>query len=270
MLGPIQPAPDPVRNDVSQSEHDIQLKVWKELAISKQMLMRAATDALKLDPECSQDELKLALDALLKRAAKSDLDAAIAKSEAATAIAALEKKLAAREQELAEATKAGAESKAAYEGALQQNANQRASAATELQKVKALLAEREKSLKAINVALADTPANVLQKMNTLKKQKQEEADGRRVIEAALNTLRSEKRQQDQRLVELQKNLTTLTERYRELHAQASKLREDVQPQVADAGALPTLPALDEKLLEAIEQPADGNSKRPAQLRAVNS
>jgi hypothetical protein len=42
---------------VSQSQQDIQLKVWKELAISKQMLMRMATDVLKLDPECTQEEL---------------------------------------------------------------------------------------------------------------------------------------------------------------------------------------------------------------------
>ena len=41
---------------------DIQLKVWKDLAISKQILMGAATDALGLDAECSTEELKEALD----------------------------------------------------------------------------------------------------------------------------------------------------------------------------------------------------------------
>ena len=63
----------------------------------------------------------------------------------------------------------------------------------------------QEALKAINTALADTPANVLKKMNALKKQKQEEANARREIESALNTLRSEKRQQDQKLAELQRN-----------------------------------------------------------------
>ena len=43
-------------------QQDLQLKVWKELAISKQILMRAATEALKLDPECTQEELKDALE----------------------------------------------------------------------------------------------------------------------------------------------------------------------------------------------------------------
>ena len=54
--------PCPARNDVSQAQKDIPLKVWKELAISKQILMRMATDVLKLDPECTQDELKEALE----------------------------------------------------------------------------------------------------------------------------------------------------------------------------------------------------------------
>ena len=77
------------------------------------------------------------------------------------------------------AQEAATEAKAAHDSALQQMANQRAAAATDLQKVKDRLTEREMSLKAINTALADTPANVLKKMNTLKKQKQEEADARR-------------------------------------------------------------------------------------------
>ena len=83
--------------------------------------------------------------------------------------------------------------------AVQQIANQRAAAARELQKVKDQLTERDKALKAINTALADTPENLLKKMSALRKQKQEEADARRQVESALNTLRTEKRQQDRRL-----------------------------------------------------------------------
>jgi chromosome segregation ATPase len=255
---------------VSQTEHELQLKVWKELAISKQMLLRAATDALKLDPECTQDELKNALEIALAQVARTETAVATAKAEAAVAIAALEKKLAATEQELAAVQKAAREAKDAHEAAVQQIANQRAAAATELQKVKERLAEREKALKAINTALADTPANVLQKMNTLKKQKQEEADARKQIEAALNTLRAEKRQQDQKLADLQRNGSTLVSRHRDMHALAQKLREQLEPLVEDAKTLPVIPELDDKLLEAMEPSADKDSKRPAQLRAVNS
>lgn len=255
---------------MSQAEQELQLKVWKELAISKQMLLRAATDALKLDPECTQAELKEALEAALLQVARTETAVATAKGEAAVVIVALEKKLAASEQSLAAAQKEALEAKAAHEGALQQIANQRAAAAAELEKVKDRLAEREKALKAINVALADTPANVLQKMNALKKQKQEEADGRREIEAALNALRTEKRQQDQRMTDLQRTGTTLATRYRDVHALAQKLREQIEPLVEDAKSLPEIAELDTELLESIEQPADKQAKRGSQLRAVNS
>jgi chromosome segregation ATPase len=252
-----------VRNDVSQTQQDLQLKVWKELAISKQMLMRAATDALKLNPECTQEELKEALEGALKKAAKADTDLFNAKEEAKVAITALEKKVAASEERLAAALKAAADAQAAQEDAVQQVANQRAAAARELQKVKDRLTEREKALKAINTALADTPENLLRKMNTLKKQKQEEADSRRQVEAALNALRTEKRQQDEKTADVLRNGATLVSRYRDLRELSVKLREQLQPLVEDAKSLPEIPELDTELLEAIEQPADRKSKQPA-------
>jgi colicin import membrane protein len=248
---------------VSQSQQDIQLKVWKELAISKQMLMRMATDVLKLDPECTQEELKVALEGALKKVVKADEDLFNAREEARVAISALEKKLVASEQSVAFAQKAAAEAKSAHEGAVQQITNQRAAAAMELQKVKDRMAERDKSLKAINTALADTPEGVLKKMGVLKKQKQQEADARRDVEAALNKLRSEKRQQDQNTADFLRNGATLVGRYRDLHALTLKLHEQLQPLVGDAKSLPAIPELDTSLLEAIEQPTDSNLKRPA-------
>jgi len=248
---------------VSQAQQEIPLKVWKELAISKQILMRVATDVLKLDPECTQDELKEALEGALKKVTKADADLFNAKEEARVAISALEKKLAAAEQSLAIAQKAASDAKALHEGAVQQIANQRAAAATELQKVKDRLTEREKSLKAINTALADTPENVLKKMSVLKKQKQQEADARRQVESTLNALRAEKRVQDQKSADVVRNGAALVGRYRDLHALSLKLHEQLQPLVGDATSLPAIPELDAKLLESIEQPADGNLKRPA-------
>jgi colicin import membrane protein len=257
------PIPSPPRNDVTQAQFDIQLKVWKELAISKQILMRAATDVLKLDPECSQEELKEALEGALQKVATVNGELVGAKEEARVAISALEKKLAASEQSLAVALKAAAEARAAHESAVQQNANQRAAAAVELQKIKDRLNERDKSLKAINTALADTPENVVKKLSALKKQKREEADARREVESALNALRAEKRQQDQRSADVLRDGATLVARYRDLHELAVKLHEQLQPLVGDAQGLPVVPALDATLLAAIEQPADGSLKRPA-------
>ncbi len=248
---------------MSQTQQDLQLKVWKELAISKQILMRAATEALKLDPECTQEELKEALEGALKKVAKADTDLFNAKEEAKVAINALEQKAAATEEILAIAQNAATEAKAAHEDAVQQIANQRAAAATELQKVKDRLTERDKSLKAINTALADTPENVLKKMSVLKKEKQQEADARRQVETALNALRTEKRQQDQKSADVLRNGATLVSRYRDLRALALKLHEQLQSLVEDAKSLPEIPELDADLLEAIEQPADKSFKRPA-------
>lgn len=253
---------------MTQARQDIQLKVWKELAVSKQILMRMATDVLKLDPECTQEELKEALEGALKKVARADAEIIDAKEAARVAISVLEKKLAASEQSLAIAEKAAAEARAAHEGAVQQMANQRAAAAAELQKVKDRLTERDKSLKAINTALADTPENVLKKMGVLKKEKRQEADARREVESALNALRSEKRQQDQRSADVLRNSTTLVGRYRDLHALSLKLHEQLQPLAGDAKSLPAIPDLDAKLLEAIEQPADSNLKRPASSSRV--
>jgi colicin import membrane protein len=119
--------------------------------------------------------------------------------------------------------------------------------------VKDRLAEQERALKAINTALSDTPENVLKKMNVLKKQKQEEADTRRQIEASLNTLRTEKRQQDQKLSDTAASAAKLAGQYRELHGLCVKLHEQATSLAKDAKDLPAVPELDEKLLEEIEQ-----------------
>jgi colicin import membrane protein len=245
---------------VSQTQQDLQLKVWKELAISKQILMRAATDALKLDPECTQEQLKEALEGALKKVAKADTDLFNAQEQAKVAITGLEKKLAASEQALAAVQKSAAEAKAAHESAVQQGANERAVAAKELQKAKAALADKERALKAINTALADTPENVLKKMNALKKQKQEEADARRQVESSLNTLRAEKVRQEQKSADVLRNGATLASRYRDLHAVALQLREQLKPLVEDAKSLPAIVDLDTKLLEEIEQPGSNSKK----------
>ncbi len=61
---------------------DIQLQVWKDLAISKQILMGAAADALGLDAECSTTELKTALDQAIERARDADLNIQETRSQA--------------------------------------------------------------------------------------------------------------------------------------------------------------------------------------------
>ena len=248
---------------VNQPELELQLKVWKELAISKQMLMRAATDALKLDPNASQEELKTALEGVLKKIAKAETEAADARAQAKTTITAMENKVAASERALATAQASVTQLQAAQESSTKQMATDRAAAAKELQKVKDRVAELERALKAINTALSDTPENVIKKMNVLKKQKQEEADLRREIETSLNTLRNEKKQQDQKATAGEK----LAAQYRELHEISVKLHERAKSAAPDAKDLPAVPDLDAKLLESLGQTIAEDDKTEAKADA---
>ena len=52
---------------MSETDVEIPLKVWKDLAISKQVLMGAATEALGLNAECSTEELSTALAEAINR-----------------------------------------------------------------------------------------------------------------------------------------------------------------------------------------------------------
>jgi len=214
--------------------------------------MRSAAESLKLDPDCSQDVLKKALEAAIKKG--NDADGAMAKvqSEARIAVSAAERKLeaAVKAQTIAEATIADLVAK--QENASQAMAVERASAAKEVQKLKAQLAEKDKALKAINTALADTPENVIKKMNVLKKQRQEEADARRAVEASFGTLRKEKQTQDQEFTAAKANTTKLVSTYRDLHTAAAAIHEQLKPLVTDDSKLPALPSLDANLLDDIE------------------
>ena len=243
-----------MRIDVDQQELELQLKVWKELAISKQVLLRTVTDALKLDQACSQDQLKEAIDAFLKKLAKADTEVIAAQNGAKSAIAEMERKFAATEKAKTIAEATAAQLQANQEKLTREMAAERAGFVTEVAKLKERANEKEKALKAINTALADTPENVLKKMNTFKKQKQDESDARREVEASFQTLRKEKQQQDQKTAKVQESSTKLVATYKTVHELSAKLHEQLKPLVADAKELPALPELDETLIEAIENP----------------
>jgi len=228
---------------VDQAELELQLKVWKDLAISKQILMSAATDALGLDPDCTPEKLKEALDKTIKQGINADVIVSKAQEQANLAIAVMEKKMAANDKALAaaEAIKTGA--MASQQNSEQNMAVERAAHIQEMKKIKAQIAEKESALKAVKKALGDTPENVIKKLKTLKKQKDDEANNRKLVEASVTTLRKEKRTLEQSVAEMKdalENGKKLAEQYRELHAKASEEMSDVA-------------ALDESLLESIEK-----------------
>lgn len=147
--------PIPLGEHVSDTDLELQLTVWKEMAITKQHLMLTATNALKLDEDCSQEELKVALEAAIKRSIEADADISRAEEQAQAAIATMEKKLAESQNalELAEAAKAEAE--AAQQKIQKQADDDRDSGAKDMKNLKASVAEKERALKAINTALSD-------------------------------------------------------------------------------------------------------------------
>ena len=114
------------------------------------------------------------------------------------------------------------------------------------------LAKKERELKAINAALADTPENVVKKLKALKKQKLEENTARKAAEAMSRTQKKEIKELNEQLEERKKLLeqsNQLVEQYRELRTAAEALKEKAGD---DAEALPIQ---DDKLLEGIEMAA---------------
>jgi colicin import membrane protein len=253
---------------VDQSQLELQLKVWKDLAISKQLLMRTAAVALKLDPECTQEELKQALESTVKKIAESEASVATTREQTRQSLLAMEQKLAASIQAQNVAQTTATELRTALDKNIQDMAVERAAIAKDLQKLKEQVVEKDKALKAINTALADTPDNVLKKMKALKKEKQDEADARRQVEASLNTVSKEKREQDQKLKTLQENYDKLVPQHRELHALATSLHEQLKPLVKDASSLAAVPALDEKALGNDESEDDKQKGKDKQKKAI--
>lgn len=247
---------------MEQAQLELQLKVWKELAISKQILMRSATDALKLDPNCSQEELKVALDAVIKKIAEADTSVGIARQEAKTAISEMEKKLQLAEKARTVAENASQEIRVAQDSATRQIEIERANFTKEMQQMKGVVAEKDKTVKAINAALADTPENVVKKLKALRKEKQDEADGRRQAETNMGTLRKEKQQTDEQLTKANDKNAKLVTAYTDTHTLAGKLHEQLKPLLTDEKDLPALPELDKSLTEeAKDEPKGKNGKK---------
>jgi len=235
---------------VDQAELELQLKVWKDLAISKQILMSVATDALGLDPDCSPEKLKEALDKTIKQGINADVTVSKAREQASLAIAVMEKKMAANDKALAaaEALKTGAQ--VAQQNSEQNMAVERAAHIQEMKKIKAQISEKESALKAVKKALGDSPENVIKKLKTLKKQKDDEANNRKLVEASVTSLRKEKRSLEKSISEMKdalENGKKLAEQYRELHAKASEEISDIA-------------AMDESLLESIEKAVEAAEK----------
>lgn len=170
------------------------MKVWKDLAISKQILMGAATDALGLNAECTTEELKAALDEAIKRARDADNNIQETRAQADKQIGEFRQRAEAAERARKEAEEQAAAAVEACTQAEHQLAAGKADNAEALKKARAEVTDKQNKLKAISKALADTPENVVRKLKALKKQKMDEARLRTQAETRLQKMRKEKSQ----------------------------------------------------------------------------
>ncbi len=241
---------------MDQAELELQIKVWKNLAISKQVLMRTATDALKLDPDCSSEELRTALEAAIKKSIDADINIEEAQEHAKLAIAVMEKKVAESEKARAAAEAVTAKTLEAKNASEQAMATEREAHISEMKKLKAQVAEKEKAIKAINKALADTPENIVKKLKTLKKQKFDEAESRKRAEAEAIAIKKEKKRLEKEIKEMTETLETagkVAKQQRELHALCTDLHNQLSALTDDPSTLPAVTPLDEKALEVLEK-----------------
>jgi colicin import membrane protein len=241
---------------VSQTDIDIQLQVWKDLAISKQILMGAATDALGLDAECSTDELKSAMNKAIQQAKEAGITVIQTKQKAETEIAEMKAIVANSEQARVDAEEQIAASVADRETAERQLAAGRSENSEALKKMRADVADKQNKLKAISKALADTPENVVKKLKTLKKQKMDEAKLRTQTESKLQSTRKGKTKLEAE-VEQRKSLmdqvTPLIDQLKELHTITKKQNKKIKSLSDDKKDVVKIPKLDEELVESIEK-----------------
>ena len=237
---------------VSQTDSEQQLRIWKDLAISKQMLMNEAASALKLRDDFSAEELREALDHAVARARDADKDMAETRSKAEQEVAEMQQTVRATEKARADAEAARDAANEAREKAEQQLENGRRDNAEALKKAKRQVEDKQKELKAINQALADTPENIVKKLKQLKKQKLDEGNARKVAEDSVRKLRKETKTQKEELEKLgdiAEAAASLLNAHRELNDWVDQQRKALDDAGVEYGAPP---AVDAEVLATIE------------------
>ncbi|MDH3538007.1 MAG: hypothetical protein OER87_19850 [Gammaproteobacteria bacterium] len=233
---------------------DTQLQVWKDLAISKQILMGAATDALGLDSECSTEELKEALSKAIKRARDADINIQETRSQADQQVAEFKQLAKAAEQAREEAEDKVAAAEEARRQAEQQLAQGKADNAEALKKARADVTDKQNRLKAISKALADTPENVVRKLKTLKKQKMDESKLRTQAESRLQSMRKENAKLEAELEAKQallKSAAGIVAQVRTLHETCAQAQTTIAALSDKKKDQIKLPELDEAELESL-------------------
>lgn len=244
---------------MSQADIDIQLKVWKDLALSKQILMGAATEALGLHAECSTTELKEALDKVIQHSKETEINIVQTREKAETDVAEMKQLVKTSDKARSEAEEQIATSEKAREAAEHQMTVGRTENSEAIKKARADVADKQTKLKAISKALADTPENVVKKLKNLKKQKFDESKLRTQAETKLKATLKEKKTLESDLEEQKAQVekgVSLVELVRELHTLCNDQNDKIKSLSEDKKDLFKIPKLDEELLKSLQPEED--------------
>jgi|TARA_B110000305_G_C19184508_1_gene513593 colicin import membrane protein len=230
----------------------ITLDVWKELAIHNQMLIHTVTEALSLDPDCADEELKAALDAGVKRIQDAQTLVSAGEEKNKLAIADIEKKRLVTENARLRLEAEFKELTAEKEKVDALLETTKKSAADESTKLKTQLEEKTKALKTINTQLGDTPQNVTKKLKALNKKKFDETTARQRAEEELKVVKKAKSDLTKEAKADSAKIEKLIEGYKALQAYCDTQYDQLKALVDDKESLVTPPKLDNELLGIVE------------------
>ena len=230
----------------------ITLDVWKELAIHNQMLIHTVTEALSIDPDCADEELKAALDAGVKRIQDAQTLVSAGEEKNKLAIADIEKKRLVTENARLRLEAEFKELTAEKEKVDALLETTKKSAADESTILKTQLEEKTKALKTINTQLGDTPQNVTKKLKALNKKKFDETTARQRAEEELKVVKKAKSDLTKEAKADSAKIEKLIEGYKALQAYCDTQYDQLKALVDDKESLVTPPKLDNELLGIVE------------------
>lgn len=249
---------------MEQADLELQLKVWKELAVSKQMLIQTATKALGLGAECSSKELEDALKANATNIKAVEKKFKYGQDKAIKDIALLEVQLKRSAKENKVLLDEKSKALDAQQAANKKVESGKSANSEELKKIKVQLADKQKEIKQITKVLADTPENVIKKMKMLRKEKMDEGNARKRAEDVSRKLRKDKDRVEKDLKDSKATLEQageLVSKYRELDKFTNEQYNQLAEKVEDKKLLDSIPMIDEELLESIEAVTNTNEDK---------
>ena len=201
----------------------VDTEIWKKLAIEKQVLLAAVTEAFGIDPEASREQIREEILRGLNNIKDAETLMAVQREEHASAMGALEEELNAERKKVSEAQQEVEALRAEKEKLQETMELTRMSTKAELQNLKAQLETKTRDLKNVNTVLGDSPANAAKKIKALNKKKHDDNEARKRLDVELKNVRKELRS-------VKAELEEKTAKLEELEAAAAETEAETDPE----------------------------------------